>query len=119
MTDTQMVMVPLVATDEMQNIKQKFTCGGYVTYQDIYDAMVQASPNAGKVTPEMLESIVFNVRKIAIEYELDQYREKYSEDCGFFLRVENDLKRNVKFNDLIKRMSNEVIKALGLEVEGE
>ncbi len=89
MTDTQMVMVPKVATDEMQNIDIKFTCGGFLTYQDVFDAMIQASPNQGKVTKEMVEECQKAVDKVILT--------------------------NRENRDLLVRA---VIKTLKLEVEG-
>ncbi|MFD2207182.1 hypothetical protein [Kiloniella antarctica] len=94
MTETQMALVPKVATDEMQNIKLKFTCGGQVTYQDIYDAMIQASPNAGKVTPERVEAIA----KIVASVGCKNCREKWQ---------------------LYRDDAVEIIKELRLEVQGE
>ena len=128
MTDTQMVLVPLVANEDM--LLDMFSDHDDPTemlrdrravehYLDLYSMAIQASPNAGKVTPEMVENIVFNMRKIAIENDLEKHKRLYGSCQDTLWRIENDLRSNKDFNSLMERMVQSVLKTTGLEVQGE
>jgi hypothetical protein len=119
MTDTQMVIVPKNLSIKMINQAAGETVENTQImgeFQDIHCGLIQASPNQGKVTPEMVEAIVFNVRKIAIENDLEKHKKLYNSSDAALFRIENGLRSDKDFNNLMERMVKSVLKTLGLEV---